>query len=97
MVNETIIPEDFCNCLTKIQCREFMKTFNNLNPLLYFELSLTKIPDLLSPEQKIDLKDYIDDPDYRRGWDIYCNILTVEQIQIEVLESKILLRRPNLT
>ena len=64
-----------------------MKTYNTLEPLQYFELALTKIPDLLSQEQKIDLQDYIDDPethydpDFGRGWDIYCNILTVEQIQ----------------
>ena len=41
-----------------------------------------------SKQQKIDLQDYINDPethyepDYGRGWDIYCNILTVEQIQL---------------
>ena len=87
MVNQTIIPENFSECRTRIQCREFMKTYNTLEPLQYFELALTKIPDLLSQEQKIDLQDYIDDPethydpDFGRGWDIYCNILTVEQIQ----------------
>ena len=64
-----------------------MKKHNTLEPLQYFELALTKIPDLLSQEQKVDLQDYIDDPethydpDFGRGWDIYCNILTVEQIQ----------------
>ena len=89
MGNETInnIPNNFSECRTRIQCREFMKKNNTLEPLQYFELALTKIPDLLSQEQKIDLQDYIDDPethydpDFGRGWDIYCNILTVEQIQ----------------
>jgi|TARA_B100000530_G_scaffold317107_1_gene247909 hypothetical protein len=89
MGNETInnIPNNFSECRTRIQCREFMKKNNTLEPLQYFELALTKIPDLLLQEQKIDLQDYIDDPethydpDFGRGWDIYCNILTVEQIQ----------------
>ena len=87
MVNQTIIPGNFSECRTRIQCREFMKKNNTLEPLQYFELALTKIPDLLLQEQKIDLQDYIDDPethydpDFGRGWDIYCNILTVEQIQ----------------
>ena len=87
MVNQTIIPENFSDCSTRIQCREYMKTYNTLEPLQYFELALTKIPDLLSQEQKVDLQDYIDDPethydpDFGRGWDIYCNILSVEQIQ----------------
>jgi len=89
MGNETInnIPNNFSECRTRIHCREFMKTYNDLNPLQYFELALTKIPDLLQ-EQKEELKNYIDDsethydPDFGRGWDIYCNILTVEQIQM---------------
>ena len=87
MVNQTMIPENFSECRTRIQCREYMKKNNTLEPLQYFELALTKIPDLLLQEQKIDLQDYIDDPethydpDFGRGWDIYCNILTVEQIQ----------------
>jgi len=65
-----------------------MKTYNDLNPLQYFELALTKIPDLLLQEQKEELQRYIDDPEthyepgYGRGWDTYCNILTVEQIQM---------------
>ena len=28
---------------TKLQLAEFMKTYNNLNPLEYFELALTKV------------------------------------------------------
>ena len=90
MVNqrENNVPNDFSDCTTKIQCREFMKTYNDQNPLLYFELALTKISDLLLQEQKEELQNYIDnpethyDPDFGRGWDIYCDILTVEQIQI---------------
>ena len=87
MVNQTIIPENFHDCSTQHQCAEYMKKNNMLNPIGYFELALTKIPDLLSQEQKDDLQDYVDDPEthydpeYGRGWDIYCNILTVEQIQ----------------
>ena len=90
MGNETNnnIPNNFSECRTRIQCREFMKTYNTLEPLQYFELALTKIPDLLLQEQKEELQRYIDDPethyepDYGRGWDTYCNILTVEQIQM---------------
>ena len=54
MGNETInnIPNNFSECRTRIQCREFMKTYNDLNPLRYFELALTKISDLLLQEQK---------------------------------------------
>ena len=89
MGNETInnIPNNFSECRTRIQCREFMKTYNTLEPLQYFELALTKIPDLLLQEQKEELRRYIDDPethydpDFGRGWGIYCNILSVEQIQ----------------
>ena len=87
MVNQTIIPENFHDCSTQHQCAEYMKKNNMLNPIGYFELALTKISDLLSQEQKDDLQDYVDDPEthydpeYGRGWDIYCNILTVEQIQ----------------
>ena len=86
MVNQTIIPENFSHCSTNDQCAEYMKKNNMLNPIGYFELALRKVYNL-SQEQKIDLQDYIDDPethydpDYGRGWDIYCNILTVEQIQ----------------
>ena len=90
MGNETInnIPNDLSECRTRIQCREFMKTYNDLNPLQYFELALTIISDLFLQEQKEEIRRYIDDPethyepDYGRGWDIYCNILTVEQIQM---------------
>jgi hypothetical protein len=88
MVNQTIIPENFSDCSTKEQCVEYMKKNNILNPIGYFDLALTKINYLLSQEQKDDLQDYIDDPethydpDFGRGWGIYCNILTVEQIQI---------------
>ena len=87
MVNQTIIPEIFSDCSTQQQFAEYMKTYNDINPLKYFELALTKISDLLSQEQKTNLQDYINDPethydpDFGRGWDIYCNILTVEQIQ----------------
>tara|TARA_A100001015_G_scaffold317196_1_gene433479 strand:- start:440 stop:715 length:276 start_codon:yes stop_codon:yes gene_type:complete len=87
MVNQTIIPENFCDCSTQQQCAEYMKKNNFLNPIGYFELALSKIDYLLSQEQKDGLQDYIDnpethyDPDFGRGWDIYCNILTVEQIQ----------------
>ena len=88
MGNETInnIPNNFYDCLTQIQCRDYMKAYNDLNPLQYFELALTKVYNL-SEQQKIDLQNYIDDPethydpDFGRGWDIYCNILTVEQIE----------------
>ena len=86
MVNQTIIPENFSHCSTKEQCAEYMKKNNILNPIGYFELALRKVYNL-SQEQRIDLRDYIDDPethyepDFGRGWDIYCNILTVEQIQ----------------
>ena len=86
MVNqrENNVPNDFSDCTTKIQCREFMKTYNDQNPLLYFELALTKLEHMLTEQQKIDLQNYIDNeqPDYSIGWDIYCDILTVEQIQI---------------
>ena len=86
MGNETInnIPNNFSECRTRMQCREFMKTYNNLNPLQYFELALTKLEHMLTEQQKIDLQNYIDNeqPDYSIGWDIYCDILTVEQIQI---------------
>ena len=90
MGNETInnIPNNLSECRTRMQCREFMKTYNDLNPIRYFELALTKISDLLLREQKEELQRYIDDsrthcePDYERGWDTYCNILTVEQIQM---------------
>tara|TARA_B100001996_G_scaffold308819_1_gene250395 strand:+ start:266 stop:541 length:276 start_codon:yes stop_codon:yes gene_type:complete len=87
MVNQTIIPENFSHCSTQQQCSEYMKKHNMLNPIGYFELALRKIDYLLSQEQKDDLQDYIDDPethydpDFGKGWDIYCNILTVEQIQ----------------
>ncbi len=86
MVNQTIIPEKFSDCTTKLQFAEFMKKNNILNPIEYFELALTKVYDL-SEQQKIDLQNYIDDPethydpDFGRGWDIYCSILTVEQIK----------------
>ena len=69
-----------------MQFAEFMKKNNILNPIEYFELALTKVYDL-SEQQKIDLQNYIDDPethydpDFGRGWDIYCSILTVEQIK----------------
>ena len=88
MVNQTMIPENFPDCSTQQQCAEYMKKHNMLNPIGYFELALRKIDYLLSQEQKDGLQDYIDDPethydpDFGRGWDIYCNILTVEQIQI---------------
>ena len=63
MGNETInnIPNNFYDCLTQIQCRDYMKAYNDLNPLQYFELALTKISDLLSQEEKDDLQDYVDD------------------------------------
>ena len=88
MGNEEIIeiPENFSECTTRVQFAEFMKKYNILNPIGYFELALTKVYNL-SEQQKIDLQDYIDDPethydpDFGRGWDIYCNILTVEQIK----------------
>lgn len=86
MGNETIIPILFSDCSTQHQCTEYMKKNNILNPIGYFELALTKISHLLSQEQKDSLQDYIDDPethydpDFGRGWDIYCNILSVEQI-----------------
>ena len=86
MGNETInsIPNDFSDCTTKVQCSDFMKTYNDLNPLLYFELALTKLEHMLTEQQKEQLQDYInnEEPDYSIGWDIYCDILTVEQIQI---------------
>ena len=86
MGNETInsIPNDFSDCTTKVQCSDFMKTYNDLNPLLYFELALSKIDRFLTEQQKEQLQDYInnEEPDYSIGWDIYCDILTVEQIQI---------------
>jgi hypothetical protein len=82
MVNETIIPVLFSDCSTQHQCTEYMKRYNILNPVGYFELALTKISNLLSQEQKDGLQNYVDNehPDYTLGWDIYCNILTVEQI-----------------
>ena len=59
MGNETNnnIPNNFSECRTRIQCREFMKTYNTLEPLQYFELALTKIPDLLLQEQKEEAKE----------------------------------------
>tara|TARA_Y100000389_G_scaffold128458_1_gene125876 strand:- start:537 stop:812 length:276 start_codon:yes stop_codon:yes gene_type:complete len=87
MVNQTMIPENFPDCSTQQQCAEYMKKHNILNPIGYFDLALRKIDYLLSQEQKDGLQDYIDDPethydsDFGRGWDIYCNILSVEQIQ----------------
>ena len=86
MGNETTnsIPNDFSDCTTKVQCSDFMKTYNDLNPVRYFELALAKIDRFLTEQQKERLQDYInyEEPDYSIGWDIYCDILTVEQIQI---------------
>ena len=86
MVNQTenSVPNDFSDCTTKVQCSDFMKTYNDLNPRRYFELALTKIDHMLTEQQKEQLQDYInnEEPDYSIGWDIYCDILTVEQIQI---------------
>ena len=86
MGNETInsIPNDFSDCTTKVQCSDFMKTYNDLNPVRYFELALAKIDRFLTEQQKERLQDYInyEEPEYDLGWDLYCDILTVEQIQI---------------
>ena len=86
MVNQTenSVPNNFSDCTTKVQCSDFMKTYNDLNPLRYFELALAKIDRFLTEQQKERLQDYInyEEPDYSLGWDIYCDILTVEQIQI---------------
>lgn len=90
MVNQTenSVPNDFSDCTTKVQCSDFMKTYNDQNPLHYFELALTKLEHMLTEQQKEQIQHYIDDlethydPDFGRGWDIYCDILTVEQIQI---------------
>ena len=86
MVNQTenSVQNDFSDCTTKVQCSDFMKTYNDLNPRRYFELALTKIDHMLTEQQKEQLQDYInnEEPDYSIGWDIYCDILTVEQIQI---------------
>ena len=77
MVNQTIIPEKFSDCTTKLQFANLEKN-NILNPIEYFELALTKVYDL-SEQQKIDLQNYIDDPKHTmiliwKSWDIYCSI-----------------------
>ena len=86
MVNQTenSVPNDFSDCTTKVQCSDFMKTYNDLNPVRYFELALAKIDRFLTEQQKERLQDYInyEEPEYDLGWDLYCDILTVEQIQI---------------
>ena len=85
------IPEDLGSCHTTELCKRFMIAHNELNPLIYFRMALVKLElysNSFTEEQKQALQFYIEleentqPPDHVRGWETYCDILSVEQIQI---------------
>ena len=69
------------NCKTEQDYADYFKKYNEEDPNSYCELALRKLTDL-NETQKTKLNQIISDvnTDNLLKWDLYCNALTISQI-----------------
>ena len=69
------------NCKTEQDYADYFKKYNEEDPNSYCELALRKLTDL-NETQKTKLNQIISDvnTDNLLKWDLYCNTLTISQI-----------------
>lgn len=74
--------ETMNDCDTQNKMQLYFEEYNVIDPKIYAELALSKLKDI-TENQINNLKKLIDDNidiEGRTGWDSYCHILSVDQI-----------------
>lgn len=74
--------ESMEDCKTNNQMKLFFEEYNNYNPIDYAKLAIRKLSNL-NENKKNNLEELINnncDIEGRIGWDAYCNILSIDQI-----------------